>query len=131
MFRHRRVRVLTVLLSGWVVLTAVERVAEDAPWPSAVLGGLLWASLVAAVWWFAEWTQSPLRTARAKRHRHAGGKPPCRTGKQSTQTRTWSPVAIPGPPAAGPTPRLQRLTDASPDQDPSARTARAHLLGAH
>ncbi|MFI8006587.1 hypothetical protein [Streptomyces sp. NPDC086010] len=64
MFRHRRVRILTVLLSGWVALTVVERVAEDAPWPSAALGGLLWASLVAAVWWFAEWTQSPLRTAR-------------------------------------------------------------------
>ncbi|MEU0126963.1 hypothetical protein [Streptomyces sp. NPDC006289] len=64
MFRHRRVRILTVLLSGWVVLTAVERVAEEAPWARAVLGGLMWAALVAGVWWFAEWTQSPLRTAR-------------------------------------------------------------------
>ncbi|MFC9948585.1 hypothetical protein [Streptomyces pratensis] len=72
MFRYRRVRVLTVLLSGWVVLTAVERWAERAPWPSAVLSGLLWACVVAGVWWFAEWTQSPLRTAResaaARRH---------------------------------------------------------------
>ncbi|MFC9123722.1 hypothetical protein ACFTXO_28625 [Streptomyces sp. NPDC057067] len=64
MFRYRRVRVLTVLLSGWVVLTAVERWAEQAPWPGAVRGGLLWACVVAGVWWFAEWTQSPLRTAR-------------------------------------------------------------------
>ncbi|MFF4248032.1 hypothetical protein ACFYY2_26705 [Streptomyces sp. NPDC001822] len=64
MFRHRRVRILTVLLSGWVALTAVERVAEGASWPGAALGGLLWASVVAGVWWFAEWTQSPLRTAR-------------------------------------------------------------------
>ncbi|MFD8798227.1 hypothetical protein [Streptomyces atroolivaceus] len=64
MFRYRRVRVLTVLLGGWVALTAVERWAEQAPWPDAVLGGLLWACVVAGVWWFAEWTQSPLRTAR-------------------------------------------------------------------
>ncbi|MFE4214950.1 hypothetical protein [Streptomyces sp. NPDC056844] len=53
-----------MLLSGWVVLTAVERWAEQAPWPGAVRGGLLWACVVAGVWWFAEWTQSPLRTAR-------------------------------------------------------------------
>ncbi|MFG2926253.1 hypothetical protein ACGFYA_32715 [Streptomyces sp. NPDC048305] len=64
MFRYRRVRVLTVLLSGWVALTAVERWAENSPWPGAMLSGLLWASVVAGVWWFAEWTQSPLRTAR-------------------------------------------------------------------
>ncbi|MFI2779986.1 hypothetical protein [Streptomyces sp. ALB3] len=64
MFRYRRVRVLTVLISAWVALTAVERWAEDAPWPSAVRGGLVWACVVAGVWWFAEWTQSPLRTAR-------------------------------------------------------------------
>ncbi|MFE4693907.1 hypothetical protein ACFRH6_28155 [Streptomyces sp. NPDC056749] len=64
MFRYRRVRVLTVLLGGWVALTAVERWAEGAPWPSAVLGGLLWSCVVAGVWWFAEWTQSPLRTTR-------------------------------------------------------------------
>ncbi|MFJ8885570.1 hypothetical protein ACIRJR_19465 [Streptomyces sp. NPDC102402] len=67
MFRYRRVRVLTVLLSGWVALTAVERWAERAPWPSAVLGGLLWSGVVAGVWWFAEWTQQPLRTARESR----------------------------------------------------------------
>ncbi|MFC8229766.1 hypothetical protein [Streptomyces sp. NPDC057287] len=53
-----------MLLSGWVALTAVERWAEQAPWSSAVLRGLLWACVVAGVWWFAEWTQSPLRTAR-------------------------------------------------------------------
>ncbi|MEV0012570.1 hypothetical protein AB0M10_31495 [Streptomyces sp. NPDC051840] len=64
MFRYRRVRVLTVLLGGWVALTAVERWAENSPWPGAMLSGLLWASVVAGVWWFAEWTQSPLRTAR-------------------------------------------------------------------
>ncbi|MFJ9055161.1 hypothetical protein [Streptomyces sp. NPDC102409] len=67
MFRYRRVRVLTVLLGGWVALTAVERWAEQEPWPSAVLGGLLWSCVVAGVWWFAEWTQSPLRTAREAR----------------------------------------------------------------
>ncbi|MFB8121117.1 hypothetical protein ACFC51_35275 [Streptomyces sp. NPDC055962] len=67
MFRYRRVRVLTVLLGGWVALTAVERWAEQEPWPGAVLGGLLWACVVAGVWWFAEWTQSPLRTARESR----------------------------------------------------------------
>ncbi|MFD6278959.1 hypothetical protein ACFWFI_25840 [Streptomyces sp. NPDC060209] len=55
-----------MLLSGWVVLTAVERWAERAPWPGAVLGGLLWSCVVAGVWWFAEWTQSPLRTARER-----------------------------------------------------------------
>ncbi|MBM7442978.1 hypothetical protein [Streptomyces sp. HB132] len=65
MFRYRRVRVVTVLVIGWVVLTAVERYAERSPWPSAMLGGLLWSCVVAGVWWFAEWTQSPLRTARA------------------------------------------------------------------
>ncbi|MGW0791438.1 hypothetical protein ACWD04_25140 [Streptomyces sp. NPDC002911] len=70
MFRYRRVRVLTVLLSGWVVLTAVERWAEHAPWPRAVLGGLLWSCVVAGVWWFAEWTQSPLRTARESAAAH-------------------------------------------------------------
>ncbi|MFE3519772.1 hypothetical protein [Streptomyces sp. NPDC059166] len=59
-------RVLTVLLTGWVALTAVERWAENSPWPRAMLGGLLWASVVAGVWWFAEWTQSPLRTARMR-----------------------------------------------------------------
>ncbi|MFC5174156.1 hypothetical protein [Streptomyces mutomycini] len=64
MFRYRRVRVVTVLVIGWVVLTAVERWAERSPWPSAMLGGLLWSCVVAGVWWFAEWTQSPLRTAR-------------------------------------------------------------------
>ncbi|MEV6264668.1 hypothetical protein AB0M42_28510 [Streptomyces sp. NPDC051784] len=53
-----------MLLSSWVALTAVERWAEHSPWPSAMLGGLLWSSVVAGVWWFAEWTQSPLRTAR-------------------------------------------------------------------
>lgn len=78
MFRHRRVRVVTVLLSGWLVLTAVERWAEQAPWPDAVAAGLLWACVVAGVWWFAEWTQSPLRAARRRRtptrwdHRTAG-----------------------------------------------------------
>ncbi|MDF6017487.1 hypothetical protein [Streptomyces sp. JH34] len=56
-----------MLLSGWVVLTAVERWGERAPWPSAVLSGLLWSCVVAGVWWFAEWTQSPLRTARQAR----------------------------------------------------------------
>lgn len=55
---------MTVLLSGWVVLTAVERWGEQTPWPRAALGGLLWSCLVAGVWWFAEWTQSPLRMAR-------------------------------------------------------------------
>ncbi|MEU1211588.1 hypothetical protein ACFYSH_07895 [Streptomyces sp. NPDC005791] len=55
---------MTVLVSGWVALTAVERWAEHAPWPRAMLGGLLWSCVVAGVWWFAEWTQSPLRTAR-------------------------------------------------------------------
>ncbi|MFE4453012.1 hypothetical protein [Streptomyces sp. NPDC056796] len=66
MFRFRRVRVLTVLLSGWVALTAVERWADRSPWPEAVLGGLLWSCVVAGAWWFAEWTQSPLRTARER-----------------------------------------------------------------
>ncbi|MFF5724641.1 hypothetical protein [[Kitasatospora] papulosa] len=59
-------RVLTVLLGGWVALTAVERWAEGAPWPSAVGSGLLWSCVVAGVWWFAEWTQSPLRTSRRR-----------------------------------------------------------------
>ncbi|WP_406406411.1 hypothetical protein OG923_00720 [Streptomyces halstedii] len=58
---------MTVLLSGWLVLTAVERWAEQAPWPDAVAAGLLWACVVAGVWWFAEWTQSPLRAARLRR----------------------------------------------------------------
>ncbi|PWS51416.1 hypothetical protein DLE01_12405 [Streptomyces sp. FT05W] len=53
-----------MLLGGWVALTAVERWAEGAPWPSAVRSGLLWSCVVAGVWWFAEWTQSPLRTSR-------------------------------------------------------------------
>ncbi|MFB4420147.1 hypothetical protein C5F59_003535 [Streptomyces sp. QL37] len=78
MFRYRRVRVLTVLLSGWLVLTGVERWAEGAAWPSAVLSGLMWACVVAGVWWFAEWTQSPLRTARQAaeaRERAAGPGP--------------------------------------------------------
>lgn len=54
-----------MLVVGWVVLTAAERYAERSPWPSAMLGGLLWSCVVAGVWWFAEWTQSPLRTSRA------------------------------------------------------------------
>ncbi|MFJ2231604.1 hypothetical protein [Streptomyces halstedii] len=66
MFRHRRVRVVTVLLSGWLVLTAVEHWAEQESWPDAVAAGLLWACVVAGVWWFAEWTQSPLRAARRR-----------------------------------------------------------------
>ncbi|MFJ6852161.1 hypothetical protein ACIQM3_16780 [Streptomyces sp. NPDC091271] len=69
---------MTVLLIGWLVLTGVERWAERAPWPSAVLGGLMWACVVAGVWWFAEWTQSPLRTARQSaeaRERAAGHRP--------------------------------------------------------
>ncbi|MEU0304498.1 hypothetical protein ABZ252_34365 [Streptomyces sp. NPDC006175] len=53
-----------MLLIGWSVLTGVERWAERVPWPGAALGGLVWACVVAGVWWFAEWTQSPLRTAR-------------------------------------------------------------------
>ncbi|MEU0132884.1 hypothetical protein ABZ172_02405 [Streptomyces sp. NPDC006296] len=53
-----------MLLSGWVALTGVERWAERAPWPDAVLSGLMWSCVVAGVWWFAEWTQAPLRTAR-------------------------------------------------------------------
>ncbi|MEE1752937.1 hypothetical protein [Streptomyces sp. SP18CS02] len=56
-------RVVTVLLSGWVVLTMVERGAEQAPWPTAVLAGLMWSCVVAGVWWFAEWTQSARATA--------------------------------------------------------------------
>ncbi|MFF9688775.1 hypothetical protein [Streptomyces sp. NPDC014623] len=71
MFRYRRVRVLTVLLSGWAVLAAVERWAERASWPDAVLSGLLWACVVAGVWWFAEWTQAPLSTAREAAARKA------------------------------------------------------------
>ncbi|AEN14141.1 hypothetical protein K373_05489 [Streptomyces sp. DvalAA-21] len=67
MFRHRRVRVVTVLLIGWVVLASVEHRAEQAPWPRAVPAGLLWACVVAGVWWFAEWTQAPVRTARRAR----------------------------------------------------------------
>jgi hypothetical protein len=65
MFRHRRVRVVAVLLTGWVVLTAVERWVEQAPWLSAVLAGLLWSCVVAGAWWFAEWTQ----LTRAAAHR--------------------------------------------------------------
>ncbi|WP_234433211.1 hypothetical protein [Streptomyces sp. NRRL WC-3549] len=60
---------MTVLLIGWVVLASVEHWAEQEPWPRAVPAGLLWACVVAGVWWFAEWTQSPVRTARRSRGR--------------------------------------------------------------
>ncbi|MCZ7456932.1 hypothetical protein [Streptomyces sp. WMMC940] len=58
MFKHRRVRVATVLLSSWVLLAAVERWTEKASWSSAVWAGLLWSGVVAGAWWFAEWTQA-------------------------------------------------------------------------
>jgi hypothetical protein len=73
MFRHRRVRVVAVLLTGWVVLTAVERWVERAPWPSAVPAGLLWSCVVAGAWWFAEWTQ--LTRAAAHREYDGSGRP--------------------------------------------------------
>lgn len=57
MFKHRRVRLVCVLLIGWTMLTAVERWAEQKPWPAAMVNGLLWSCVVAGTWWFAEVTQ--------------------------------------------------------------------------
>ncbi|HWU10952.1 MAG TPA: hypothetical protein VN520_32135 [Streptomyces sp.] len=99
MFRYRRVRVLTVLLSGWVALTAVERWGEQAPWPDAALSGLLWACVVAGVWWFAEWTQSPLSTAREAAARKAAARAAARPQGEAPhgrETNTEEPVT--GPP---------------------------------
>lgn len=66
MFKHRRVRVTWVLLISWITLAAVERWAEQSPWPSATMNGLLWSCVVAGTWWFAEITQRrpPAATAR-------------------------------------------------------------------
>ncbi|MFV0126585.1 hypothetical protein ACLGI4_02505 [Streptomyces sp. HMX112] len=69
MFKHRRFRVGVVLVVAWVVLAVVERRAEHAPWGDAVPQGLIWASVVAGVWWFAEWTQG--RRPGPDRHRRA------------------------------------------------------------
>jgi hypothetical protein len=66
MFKHRRVRVTCVLLISWITLAAVERWAEQSPWPTATMNGLLWSCVVAGTWWFAEITQRrpPAATAR-------------------------------------------------------------------
>ncbi|MFJ3206113.1 hypothetical protein [Streptomyces sp. NPDC086989] len=58
MFKHRRVRTAVVLVVAWGVLTGVERWGESAEWPKAVLQGLLWAAVVTAAWWFADWTRA-------------------------------------------------------------------------
>ncbi|GAA2498032.1 hypothetical protein GCM10010393_32800 [Streptomyces gobitricini] len=57
MLKHRRVRVACVFLLGWVSLAAVERWAEQAPWPTAVTHGVLWSAVLAGTWWFVEMTQ--------------------------------------------------------------------------
>lgn len=76
MFKHRRVRVVSVLLGSWVMLAVVERWVEGASWLTAVPAGLLWSSIVAGVWWFAEWTQAGRMRgsadARSRRRRGAG-----------------------------------------------------------
>ncbi|QHZ00227.1 hypothetical protein SSPS47_34575 [Streptomyces sp. S4.7] len=46
-----------VLLVSWAATAGVERFGGELPWPSAAGHALLWAVLVAFVWWFAEWTQ--------------------------------------------------------------------------
>ncbi|MGW2997847.1 hypothetical protein ACWDA9_41505 [Streptomyces sp. NPDC001193] len=68
MFKHRRVRTAVVLVVAWGVLTGVERWGESAAWPKAVLHGLLWAAVVTAAWWFADWT----RAGSPRRRRLAG-----------------------------------------------------------
>ncbi|ATW52273.1 hypothetical protein CGZ69_35480 [Streptomyces peucetius subsp. caesius ATCC 27952] len=89
MFRHRRVRVVAVLLTGWAVLTAVERWAERAPWPSAVLAGLLWSCVVAGAWWFAEWTQ--LTRATAHREHDGFGRRENRSAESAAEARSGMP----------------------------------------
>ncbi|MER6349793.1 hypothetical protein ACWC10_25215 [Streptomyces sp. NPDC001595] len=72
MFKHRRVRVMCVLLISWMALAAVERWAEQSPWPTAALKGLLWSCVVAGIWWFAEMTQArPLSSATGTRNGQA------------------------------------------------------------
>ncbi|WP_327130072.1 hypothetical protein OG311_00505 [Streptomyces sp. NBC_01343] len=68
MFKHRRVRTAVVLVVAWGALTGVERWGESAAWPKALLQGLLWASVVTAAWWFADWT----RAGSPQRRRLAG-----------------------------------------------------------
>lgn len=57
MLRHRRIRILLVLLVSWAATAGVERFGGELPWPTAAGHALLWAVLAAFVWWFAEWTQ--------------------------------------------------------------------------
>lgn len=57
MLKHRRIRILVVLLVSWAATAGVERFGGELSWPSAAGQALLWAVLVAFVWWFAEWTQ--------------------------------------------------------------------------
>ncbi|WP_256076354.1 hypothetical protein [Streptomyces sp. BpilaLS-43] len=97
---------MTVLLIGWVVLASVEHRAEQAPWPRAVPAGLLWACVVAGVWWFAEWTQAPVRTARRARR----GAPGAVSGADTEPWRTRTRIRTRG------TPRRRHTADG-----PSAR----------
>lgn len=112
MFKHRRVRVGGVLLSGWVVLAAVERWVEGAAWPTAVAAGFSWACVVAGVWWFAEWTQAQETKADAAR----AVIPAPSDGERA---KAATPAAAPqdGPPAtgeasAGPPPRVPNRSGA-------------------
>lgn len=74
MFKHRRVRVVCVLLISWVTLAVLERWAEQSPWPKAAMHGLLLSCVVAGTWWFAEMTQG--RLPRTDTAREAGESAP-------------------------------------------------------
>ncbi|MFE6028637.1 hypothetical protein [Streptomyces niveus] len=57
MLKHRRIRILLVLLVSWAATAGVERFRGELPWLTAAAHALPWAALIAFVWWFAEWTQ--------------------------------------------------------------------------
>ncbi|WP_330177438.1 hypothetical protein OG875_30370 [Streptomyces sp. NBC_01498] len=57
MLKHRRMRILLVLLVSWAATAGVQKFRGELPWSTAASQAVLWAGLVAFVWWFAEWTQ--------------------------------------------------------------------------
>lgn len=50
-------RILLVLLVSWAATAGVQKFRGELPWSTAASQAVLWAGLVAFVWWFAEWTQ--------------------------------------------------------------------------
>lgn len=81
MFKHRRFRVVCVLLVAWALLAVVEWWHGGTPWPAAALSALLWACVVAATWWFVEVAQG--RSARVdsgRSEQHLAGRVPPEPG---------------------------------------------------